>query len=169
MGQEQQVIVDGYNVIYTDDALRRHACKDLEGARGRLIDRLCSYVKSRRIRMTVVFDGRGGLTDSEVVVPAKLQVLFSAGGQSADDVIVKTVLESGNPRQFLVVTSDQADIGSRLRPAGCQVMGSKRFLERVDKGTPGAQTPQPHPDGDTTGLGDTDYWLEQFEADPDKE
>lgn len=169
MGQEQRVIIDGYNVIYTDDALRRRACKDLEGARGRLIDTLCSYVKGRRIRLTLVFDGRGGLTDSEVIVPGKLQVLFSSAGQSADEVIVKTVLESGNPRQFLVVTSDHADIGSRLQPAGCQVMGSKRFLERVEKGTRGKETADPHPEGDPGELGDTDYWLEQFEADPEKE
>lgn len=169
MAQDQRIIIDGYNVVYTDDALRKMACKNLEGARERLIAMLRSYIENRSMRVTLVFDGRGGLTDSEVVVPGKLQVLFSSVGQTADEVIVRTVLDSGNPRQFLVVTSDHADIGSRLRPAGCQVVGSKRFLDRMVN--PGGRKRRPSNRGKEgpAELGDTDYWLEQFEADPDND
>ena len=59
----QRIIIDGYNVIYTDDRLRRKACKDLEGARAELLEMLKGYVRHRRLQVTVVFDGRGGVVD----------------------------------------------------------------------------------------------------------
>lgn len=168
MNSPQRIIIDGYNVIYTDDGLRRIACRDLERARDGLVDRLRSYAAGRRIRLTLVFDGRGGLTDAEILIPGKLQVLFSDAGRTADDVIVDMVSHSGNPRQFVVVTSD-AEIGGHLRPLGCDVIGSKRFLDRIAAGgaareeAGGAETEDEHaPD-----VGDTDYWLGRFADDAD--
>jgi predicted RNA-binding protein with PIN domain len=161
----QRVIIDGYNVIYTDDRLRRVAIKDIERAREHFVRQVKSYLASRQLRVTIVFDGRGGLTDAESVIPGKLQVLYSPTGQTADEVIVGMVTRSGNPRQFIVVTSDQADIGSRLRPLGSRIIRSKRFLERMaatqreereDEADPGKEV-----------FGDTDYWLRRFEEDED--
>lgn len=167
MTRAQQIIIDGYNVIYTDNDLRRIACTNLEAARKELIVLLGRYLESRDLLATLVFDGRGGITESEVVIPGKLQVLFSSRGQTADDVIVKTVLESGAPRRYLVVTSDQADIGSRLRPAGSQLMGSKRFLDRVTRRRRGKKSVAGTEEEAPPNLGDTDYWLKQFEGDGD--
>ena len=87
----QKIIIDGYNVIYTDDRLRRVACKDLDRARTGLIERVVEYVRNRSIQVTVVFDGRGGIAESTVVVPRKVQIVFSPRGQSADELIVSTI------------------------------------------------------------------------------
>ena len=161
----QKLIIDGYNVIYTDDDLRRTACKHLQTARERLIDLLKGYVNDRRVQVTVVFDGRGGMADAESILPGSLQVVFSAAGQTADELILSAIRRSGNPRAYVVVSSDMADIGRAARELGCEVMGSKRFLDRLTgRGRREARDMRGPAEGD---FGETDYWLKEFKPDAD--
>ncbi|MFQ5511689.1 MAG: NYN domain-containing protein [Candidatus Krumholzibacteriia bacterium] len=162
----QSVIVDGYNVIYTDERLRRTACKDLERARDGLVEKLESYLSGRKLKITVVFDGRGGMASAEAVIPGKLQVVYSAGSETADEVIVETLRKATNPAAHIVVTSDMADIGRAARALGCQVIGSKRFLDRMEADGKRVRSAGAGPAVD---LGDTDYWLEKFAADGETE
>jgi predicted RNA-binding protein with PIN domain len=158
--RQQKLIVDGYNVIYTDDRLRRTAIKDRQRAREQLIGLLGDYLSNRDIQATVVFDGRGGIVDAESIVPGKLQVMFSARNQTADDLILSTIRESGNARAYIVVTSDMAHIGRPAREMGCEVIGSKRFLARLISGE--HQGRDRHRSQCADDYGDTDYWLERF-------
>lgn len=156
----QRIIIDGYNVVYTDDRLRRLACRDLEAAREALIERLEGYLRGRRLRVTLVFDGRGTIVDAETVLPGKLEVVFSAGAETADELILATLNDSQNPRAYIVVTSDMADIGRAAEKLGCEVVGSKRFLDRIARAGGQAAREDPHePERD---YGDADYWLRKF-------
>jgi predicted RNA-binding protein with PIN domain len=156
----QRIIIDGYNVVYTDESLRRTACKDLERARGRLIEKLERYVADKKLSITVVFDGRGGMTDAESIVPGKLQVVFSRGHETADEFIVAALRNSPNPRAHIVVTSDMADIGRTARSLGAEVMGSKRFLARLEE-TPAQDTVADSEKPDPKAA-DTDFWMKRF-------
>ena len=161
----QKLIIDGYNVIHTDEKLRRTACRDLQRARNGLVDRLERYLRGRQLQITLVFDGRGGITEAETVVAGKLQVVYSAGSQTADEVIVSTLQSSDNPAAYVVVTSDMADIGNTARGLGCEVVGSKRFLERIRSAT-GEKVREVDDNGDPVrGMGDTNYWLDKFTGD----
>jgi len=159
----QKLVVDGYNVIHADAELKRQAAASVEQARRALIGRIEAYLASRQVKITVVFDGAGGMVDADAVVPGRLQVLYSATGQSADDVIVSMLQRHTNPREFIVVTSDMADIGRAVRALGATVMPSAEFLARLEarKGeSPGwnarvGEKPEPSDD-------DVDYWLRQF-------
>ena len=161
MSRPQKMIIDGYNVIYTDDTLRRVAIKNLEEARRRFVERIKSYVAERALRVTVVFDGRGGLVDAETVIPGRLQVVFSQSGQSADELIVRTLQDSGQPQSYIVVTSDMADIGRTARGLGARIIRSRRFLATI---TVDGEPRAPEEDG-APDLGDTDYWLDKFGRD----
>ena len=164
LGEPQKIIVDGYNVIYADDALRRTAIRDMERARREFIERIRIYLVNKQVQITVVFDGKGVIADAEAVVPGQLQLVYSAGHETADDLIISIVAKSGNPTAYLVVTSDKAHIRPAVSALGCRVIGSRRFLERiVDKGARESterreEKPQP-------AATDTDYWLDQFEQD----
>ena len=156
----QKIIIDGYNVIYTDDRLRKIACRDIERARGEFLKALTAYVGAKRIQATVVFDGRGALADTDAVIPGTLQVVYSPQGQTADDLIIATLKRSGNPQAYLVVSSDRAHIVPVVRGLGCEVLGSRRFLERLtrdDTRTINDEDEKPEPLDD-----DTDYWLDEF-------
>jgi ribosomal protection tetracycline resistance protein len=96
----QKIVVDGYNVIFADDALRKTAAVDIERSREKLVSMLEAYLSNKDLRVTLVFDGRGGLTDAEAAVPGKLQVVFSARYQTADDLIVAMIKDSPNPTSW---------------------------------------------------------------------
>lgn len=160
----QQIIVDGYNVIYADDSLRPVALKDLERSRRLFLQRIERYVRNRRVQITVVFDGRGGLTDSEVIVPGKLQALFSARGVTADDIIVGTLERSGSAKSYIVATSDRA-VQKAARSLGSALLGAKAFLERISSSSSPASRVG---DGESSEE-DTDYWLKKFTDAEDEE
>lgn len=153
------VIVDGYNVLHADADLKKRLGRDLQGARNALVRRVLRYLERKRLRITLVFDGRGGVTGVDTPLPGKLQVLFSRAGQTADELILETLRGSPNPRAFTVVTSDMTHIGREARSLGAEVLPSTGFLERI--GEPG---PRNEPAGPADGVaGDIDYWLEKFE------
>jgi len=160
VGVMQQIVVDGYNVIHAGGS-EAGPGRSLEAGRDDLLARITSYVAARRVRVTVVFDGAGGMIDADVVVPGKLQVLYSRTGQTADELIVDMLERHTNPREYIVVTNDMADIGRRARAMGASVMRSQDFLRRIDKresvGDAGKRGDKPR-----TDANDVDYWLEQF-------
>ncbi len=160
MKKRQKVIIDGYNVIHADESLRSRAASDLERARAALIEQLRDYLQDRAAYVTVVFDGQGRVTDAESIIPLRLQVLFSRFDQSADELILWTLRQSANPREYIVVTSDSADIGREARSLGAQVLASRDFLKRV------SQPPHRIQNGPEQALDpaidDMAFWLEIF-------
>lgn len=166
MRKSQKLIIDGYNVVFTDEVLRRVAIKDRRSAREQLVERVREYVTNRRIETTIVFDGRGRVVDHDSIIPGRLQVLYSAEGQRADDLIIDTVKTSGSARAYLVVSSDAGHVARPAKELGCQVLGSKRFLDRLASARKDPVAPNASaPDED---LGDTDYWLERFEEESEE-
>jgi ribosomal protection tetracycline resistance protein len=160
MNTPQKIIVDGYNVIHADEKLKRLAGRDLNQARRALLEMIKAYLQSKSLQVTVVFDGRGGLTDADAVLPEKLQVLFSASGRSADTLIIEILKSSANPREYIVVSSDRADIGRAAGGLGARVLASAEFLQRIDS-TPPAQSDRPA-EKPVVGEEDVDYWLDLF-------
>lgn len=163
MPGSQQIIVDGYNVIYADDALRKIALKDMERARRAFLARIAAYVADKAVRVIVVFDGKGGLSDAQSIVPGKLQAVYSDRHRTADDLIISMVGGSGNPKAYLVVSSDRAHIRPAVAALGCRTIGAKEFLDRISgkrRSRPaGREEEKPRP-----GSDDRDFWLDRFEG-----
>lgn len=160
----QKLIVDGYNVVHADSRLSRLARSDLEAARRELIRRLSRYLESKNVLLTVVFDGHGGITDVEVEIPGRLQVMYSPSEQTADELILEILEAAANPREYVVVTSDMADIGRSARSIGASILKSPEFLARIEPRGPKRRN-------DRSGVteDDVDYWIRRFGAsdDPD--
>ncbi len=166
MHKTQKIIIDGYNVIHADGELKRCAQKDLNRSRVELIKRLKTYLQNKAVRMTLVFDGRGGLTDVEMILPAKLQVMYSPVGQTADELIITSLRSASNPREYIVITSDAADIGKEARSLGAEVVSSEDFLKRIGYDRRQAETEskeKPAPNED-----DTAFWLRVFSKDGER-
>jgi len=166
LSNQQKIVVDGYNVIYADDRLRRIALKDMERARRDLLSRIEAYIADKELRVTVVFDGSGGTTDTRAIVPGKLQVVFSARRQTADELIVSIITASEKPSSYIVVTSDRAHIRPAVASSGCHSIGAKSFLDRLSGKKPARSRPakeeKPRP-----GSEDMNFWLDRFGADTD--
>ena len=107
------LVVDGYNVIYKSARYRARMDETAEGdpfeqARELLISDVAAYAKGR-YEPVVVFDAAGNVSPERPdLSPAGVRVIFSAAGESADEVIERLVTEARlAPHAVTVVTSDR--------------------------------------------------------------
>jgi predicted RNA-binding protein with PIN domain len=79
--------------------------------------------------VTVVFDGR----PFPVQDAGDVDVRFASrrGRNAADDDIVALVAQADEPAGLRVATSD-AELASRVRELGAEVMGAKEFRQRLE-------------------------------------
>jgi predicted RNA-binding protein with PIN domain len=142
----RHIIVDGYNVIRADARLQSFERVSLEHARDVLVRTLSSSPRLANDDVLVVFDGRFG-TRSHVHghLRGGIRVLYSARGQTADDVIVLEARSLARSAPVVVVTND-VEVRENCRAEGCEVSGSENLLGQL----PGARTPsRPMRDEDT--------------------
>lgn len=100
-------VIDGYNVVLSDDRYRDIADRDIDAARARLVSDVAAYVHGEASAV-VVFDGASNpVSDGSRHDVAGVDVIFSPFGHDADSVIEQIIAErtlSGD--QVKVVTSD---------------------------------------------------------------
>ena len=95
--------IDGYNMLFHI----RHAHDDLQSQRESIIYDLNKKISVANLDVSIVFDSAfqiGGPTRSHF---GKLEILFTAEGETADEFIVEEIKNSPHPNQETVVTSDK--------------------------------------------------------------
>jgi predicted RNA-binding protein with PIN domain len=105
------LLIDGANILHAWPELRALLLRDRDAARSQLIQRLSAIHDVERVRLTVVFDGRG----SELVVERpsgepSFSILYTPSSATADDVIERLVAQSADPTLCRVATGDQAEV-----------------------------------------------------------
>ena len=106
--QKKLVIVDGYNVIYAWERLKKVAQINLEEARKDLIDLLENYTAYTKTEVILVFDaylvkdGKGSDYEKD-----GLRVVFTKQDQTADTYIEIMMSEMGPNYAIRVVTADR--------------------------------------------------------------
>ena len=101
------LLVDGYNVIFAWDALRRLADGSLDAARRRLMDILCNYAGYKRCVPILVFDAykvRGSAREVEKY--HNLYVVYTREAETADMYIERATHELAREHRTRVVSSD---------------------------------------------------------------
>ena len=104
------LLVDGYNVIFAWDDLRKLADGNLDAARRRLMDILCNYAGYRRCVPILVFDAykvRGGAREMEQY--HNLYVVYTREAETADMYIERATHELAKEHRTRVVSSDGAE------------------------------------------------------------
>ncbi|MBR8742431.1 NYN domain-containing protein [Nocardiopsis sp. MG754419] len=119
------LLVDGYNVTKTG-----YGNLPLADQRNRLLASLEGLASRTKAEITCVFDGAD--VDAPPVAPSRrVRLLFSAPGETADELIVRLVRAEPPGRPIAVVTSDK-EIVSAVRAAGARAVPSLIFLRRID-------------------------------------
>ncbi|MDR3111910.1 MAG: NYN domain-containing protein [Elusimicrobiota bacterium] len=127
-------IIDGYNVINSSDLF---SANSLEARRNNLI----GFVNSKNICgnsknfVSIVFDNKTngiGFSGYDRSFVGSVEVLFSGGMMSADDIIVEIVDLAQNPYEITVVTNDKG-IKRRIATSGAKTENVEKFLSRTNK------------------------------------
>ncbi len=153
----EKILVDGYNLLYKDGALKNLAERSLESAREQLLASLVGY-RTSEMEITVVFDGQGA--KSQRCAAPGVTVRFSRYPETADEVILEIIGKERRRGSLTVVTSDKKHIGRAARAEGVRWISSETFLRRLsrdrrEKGVPGEKPISTSPE-------ELEYWLQRF-------
>jgi predicted RNA-binding protein with PIN domain len=160
----EKILIDGYNLIYRDAALKQLADRNLEEARERLLESLSAY-RTRDMEMVVVFDGAGAASTHASSGRAGIQVRFSASTRTADQLILELLGRETRRASLTVVTSDKKDIGNMARAEGVRWISSEVFLRRLRRpGKPTVKSDREKPA--ELSPEELKYWLKRFGSDP---
>ncbi|MGN0255956.1 MAG: NYN domain-containing protein [Chordicoccus sp.] len=129
------LIIDGYNMIYAWPELRALFEKNMDAARGKLVDILDNYRGYLGIRMTVVFDawkmkgGRGSREERN-----GLEILYTEENETADSRIERMVHELTGKYHITVATSDGLEQLTVMR-LGALRMSARELQEDIRRVT----------------------------------
>jgi predicted RNA-binding protein with PIN domain len=121
------LIVDGYNVTKTG-----YGELPLADQRNRLVTGLGGLASQTRAEITCVFDGAALDSPVALTAPRGVRVLFSAPGQTADELIGRLVRAEPEGRAVVVVSSDR-EVSDAARRAGARPASSALLLRRLGR------------------------------------
>ncbi len=103
----EYLLVDGYNIIFAWDELKRIAAESLDAARARLIHILSNYQGFRKCEVIVVFDaykvkGNRGSVEKE----HNISIVYTKEAETADTYIERITHELTRKHRVRVATSD---------------------------------------------------------------
>ncbi|MBL9153716.1 MAG: NYN domain-containing protein [Verrucomicrobiales bacterium] len=124
------LLVDGNNIIHAwPDLLALHRRRRGLG-HGELCQRLRQFHDQSDYRVVVVFDGKGRKKVEERE-PSGLQVIYTDGGSTADDVIERLVAKYAGTCRLVVATDDFAE-QNLVAAMGAEVWSAKSLRAQVD-------------------------------------
>lgn len=123
-------MIDGYNLAFAWEPVRRAMLIDRQRGREVLIDRLARYKRSAGCSITVVFDGRDLPGGQGLQVNRGIKVIYAKKPASADDEIYRMVSTCKNRGSLTVVSSDR-QVAGFARRHGASAMGAGEFVERA--------------------------------------
>ena len=107
---EEYLLVDGYNIIFAWDELKRLAEDSLDHARNELITILCNYQGFKRCNVIVVFDAykvKGNHGSVEKL--HNISVVYTKEAETADTYIERATHELSRKARVRVATSDNME------------------------------------------------------------
>lgn len=130
---EEYLLVDGYNVIFAWDNLRKLSESSIDGARNTLINILCNYQGYKKCKLIVVFDAyrvKGNAREIEQINGIK--VIYTKEAETADMYIEKASYKLAKNNKVRVVTSDALEQLIILGNGALRVSSSS-FLQEVEQ------------------------------------
>ena len=107
---EEYLLVDGYNIIFAWDELKKQASQSLDLARTTLIHRLCNYQGFCGTKIILVFDAyRVKKNPGSVENFRNISVVYTKEAETADSYIQKVSHELSKKHRVRVATSDAAE------------------------------------------------------------
>lgn len=135
-----RLLVDGYNLAHKMGV--KVSASNLVLIREQVERVLLSYAAARKIRITVVYDGKGSLGSYGSM--GGLEMEFTPEGQTADARIKALIDETLTKARLMVVSSDLS-IRQYAKISGVKSISSEAFLKEVSEAVQVRAVQQKHP------------------------
>ena len=105
--QKEYLLVDGYNIIFAWDELKKLAKVNIDSARDKLIDIMCNYQGYKQCELILVFDAYKVLGGQRTVLDyPNIHIVYTKEAETADQYIEKVTHKIGGKYKVTVATSD---------------------------------------------------------------
>lgn len=126
-----RVLVDGYSLLHNWPEIAPGKARHSAAARESLVDKLTQYQDAAGTPISIFFDG----SKARTAAPAghsspQVEVLYSSGGQTADDLIERAAARFRDYGDVLVVTDD-LDIRETVMAFGPSAASCHNFIGMV--------------------------------------
>ena len=130
------LLVDGYNIIFAWDELKKAAEDNLDLARNMLINTLCNYQGFRQCNLILVFDAykvKGSVGEVEKV--NNITVVYTKEAETADTYIEKATHDLSKEHRVRVATSDNLEQTIILGNGAYRISASEFYdeIKRTEK------------------------------------
>ncbi len=126
------LLVDGYNIIFSWNALKELAATNLDAARIKLLDTMCNYQAMKKCELIVVFDAyRVQNHATEAFDYHNIHVVYTKEAETADTYIERFAHEHGRKHYVRVATSDRIE-QVIITGQGCHMVSSGEFEQEVN-------------------------------------
>jgi predicted RNA-binding protein with PIN domain len=102
------LLVDAHSVIFSWPELHELHQRNGLVAREELTRRLTAYQDATGVRVVLVFDGKGVRASAEKN-PGGIQVFYSGGGKTADEIVERLVAKYAGEHEITVATDDRLE------------------------------------------------------------
>jgi uncharacterized protein len=120
-------LIDGYNIIRRDPALRGRESESLEAGRRALLHLLARSHREPRDQFTVVFDG--ARVSGSLPSGGRIGVIFSRPPMTADDELIRLARQW---KSGAIVVSSDRKIQDAARRAGAAALSADQFLQGLE-------------------------------------
>jgi len=131
--QEEYLLVDGYNIIFSWDELNELSKTNVAAARQKLMDMLCNYQGFKKCTLILVFDAyKVEGFQGEVLKYHNIYVVYTKEAETADQYIEKTVHQIAKKYKVTVATSDATE-QVIIWGAGAMRLSAQGLLQEVQE------------------------------------
>ena len=131
--QKEYLLVDGYNIIFAWEELKKIARDNLDAARKALCDLLCNYQGYKKCEVIAVFDAyRVKGNPGSVEKYHNIHVVYTKEAETADAYIERTTYELGRKYRVKVSTSDGPE-QLIILGHGALRLSASNFREEVER------------------------------------
>ena len=127
------------------------------GERAGLVSAVSELARSKRKKLTVVFDGPPEAGRPKVQSLGDVTLVFAAP-RSADEEILRRVQEAREPRGVTVVTDDRA-LASSVKSAGARVVGLEEYRGDARRRLSAPPAPAAEKAAMPVGVKDWERWF----------
>ncbi len=126
------LLVDGYNIIFAWDDLKKIANENLDAARAELVKRMCNYQGYAGCELILVFDAyRVKGKHREVEKYCNINIVFTKESETADSYIERVTHELSKEHRVRVATSDGVE-QMIILGNGAMRISAAEFRKRCD-------------------------------------
>ncbi len=127
---KEYLLVDGYNVIFAWEQLKKLAESSIDGARNALVNILCNYQGYKKCEVILVFDAYKVKGNREIEKVDNINIVYTKEAETADMYIEKVSHQLAKNHKVRVVTSDALE-QLIILGAGALRVSSRAFLQEV--------------------------------------